>query len=153
MVLSNGGQDEMRQRANWMNPVDDRIMELLADEGAGTPKSLADSIGHNNDYVGVRCRELAAYGLLRRPSRGLYLLSEDGEAYLEGDLDAADLEADEDATEHQPDGEAGRDRGTTRGSAGSPADDPVDGSGSDDSTGEPATDDSTDGPPTDDRRR
>lgn len=87
----------MRQRANWMNPVDDRILELLADEGAGTPKSLADSIGHNNDYVGVRCRELAAFGLLRRPSRGLYLLSEQGQAYLEGELDAGDLEKDGDA--------------------------------------------------------
>lgn len=87
----------MRQRANWMNPVDDRILELLADEGAGTPKSLADSIGHNNDYVGVRCRELAAFGLLRRPSRGLYLLSEEGQAYLEGELDADDLEKDEEA--------------------------------------------------------
>lgn len=76
-----------------MKPVDDQIMELLSDVGAGTPKSMADDLGYNNDYVTSRCSELVDYGLLEKPSTGLYRLTEDGAAYLTGDLDASDLES------------------------------------------------------------
>jgi predicted transcriptional regulator len=82
-----------RQRADWMNPVDDQIMEILKESGAGTPNSLAQEMGKNNDYLGRRCRELASYGLLDRPSRGLYILTDLGEEYLEGELDANELDA------------------------------------------------------------
>jgi restriction endonuclease Mrr len=81
-----------RQRADWMNPVDDQIMEILKDWGAGTPQSLADELGKNNNYIGVRCRKLTKSGLLERPSRGLYTLTDLGEEYLEGDLDANTLD-------------------------------------------------------------
>lgn len=83
-----------RQRADWMNPVDDQIMEILKESGAGTPNSLAQELEKNNDYLGRRCRELTAYGLLERPSRGLYVLSDIGEEYLEGELDASELKRD-----------------------------------------------------------
>lgn len=82
----------MRQRAEWMRPVDDQIMEYLRDAGAGTPQSIADAIGKNNQYIGVRCRKLTEYGLLERPSRGFYLLTDDGEDYLDEGLDASKLE-------------------------------------------------------------
>jgi len=78
-----------------MNPVDDQIMEVLQESGAGTPRSLADEIGRNNDYLGVRCRELTKYRLLKRPSRGLYTLTDLGEQYLAGELDVSDLEPDD----------------------------------------------------------
>ena len=80
-----------RQRAEWMNPVDDEIMEILDESGAGTPQSLADELDKNNDYIGVRCRELASKGLLGHPSRGLYVLTDQGEQYLDGELDASEL--------------------------------------------------------------
>jgi len=83
-----------RQRADWMNPVDDEIMEILDDTGAATPQLLADNTGKNNNYLGVRCRELEKYGLVMRPSRGVYTLTDLGERYLAGDLDASDLEPD-----------------------------------------------------------
>lgn len=83
--------NEMRQRADWMNPIDDQIMEYLRDAGAGTPQIIAESLERNNGYVGVRCRELTKYGLLTRPAHGLYTLTEDGEDYLNEELDAKEL--------------------------------------------------------------
>ena len=84
-----------RQRAEWMKPADDRILETLEGQGAGTPKSLADELEMNNDYVGSRCRTLVAYGLVDRVSRGLYKITDDGRAYLLGNLDASELERDD----------------------------------------------------------
>jgi len=82
----------MRQRADWMKPVDDRILEFLEDSGAGTPKSISEALDKNNNYIGVRCRKLTDYGLLKKPSRGLYTITDDGSAFLEGELDAGTLE-------------------------------------------------------------
>ena len=78
-----------------MKPVDDQIMEVVREQGAGTPKSIADELDRNNDYIGVRCRELTAYNLLDRPSRGFYRLSDEGDSYLDGELDASGLDAEE----------------------------------------------------------
>ncbi|WP_204365904.1 helix-turn-helix domain-containing protein [Halobiforma nitratireducens] len=75
-----------------MTRADDEILEYLDTHGAGTPKSIAEEIDRNNDYIGVRCRKLTSYGLVEKPSRGYYILSESAEAYLEGDLDASELE-------------------------------------------------------------
>ncbi|WP_231588003.1 hypothetical protein [Halostagnicola sp. A56] len=72
-----------------MTRSDDEILEFLAKEGAGTPKMIGDAIGSNSNYIGRRCRTLESYGLVNRPSRGFYTLSEEGEQYLEGELDAA----------------------------------------------------------------
>lgn len=85
----------MRKRADWMTRSDDEILEFLESEGAGTPKLIADEIGGNNNYLTTRCRQLESYGLVNRPSRGFYTISEKGEAYLKGDLDAAKLESTE----------------------------------------------------------
>lgn len=85
----------MRHRAEWMKPVDDEIMEYIEKEGAASPSTLADALNKNNDYLSTRCRALELYGLLRRPSRGIYFITEEGERYLRGDLDASELESDE----------------------------------------------------------
>lgn len=74
-----------------MKPVDEYILEVLADEGPGTPKSISDEISRNNDYVGDRCRNLVDYGLLERVSVGLYRITNEGERFLSGDLDAREL--------------------------------------------------------------
>ncbi|EMA31702.1 hypothetical protein [Halobiforma nitratireducens] len=89
---------EMRQHAEWMrSPTDDRILELIQDEGNMTPRALSrdgdvSRFDVSKEYAGDRCRELANYGLLERLDRGLYRLTDEGEAYLEGDLDANELE-------------------------------------------------------------
>ncbi|QLG48622.2 winged helix-turn-helix domain-containing protein [Natrinema halophilum] len=74
-----------------MTRADDEILEYLSSETAGTPKVIADALDRNNDYIGTRCRKLASYGLLERPSRGFYVISEEGNSYLEGELDASTL--------------------------------------------------------------
>ena len=84
-----------RQPGEWMNPVDDRILEFLAAEGASSPKIVADGLGNHPEYVGGRLRTLTDYDLVDRPGRGVYRITDAGEAYLAGELDAGELEADE----------------------------------------------------------
>ncbi|ELY80945.1 hypothetical protein C487_04023 [Natrinema pallidum DSM 3751] len=56
---------------------------------------IADALDRSNGYIGVRCRKLASYGLVERPSRGFYVITDAGTAYLEGELDASTLSDDE----------------------------------------------------------
>lgn len=83
-----------RQPGEWMNPVDDRVLEFLSEEGASSPKIVADGLGNHPEYVGERLRTLTEYGLVDRPGRGIYRITEQGEGYLAGDLDASTLERD-----------------------------------------------------------
>lgn len=75
-----------------MKPTDDLILELLEEEGQYPPKIIAEKIDKHPKYVGTRCRELRDHGLLRNLGRGLYQITDDGERYLVGDLDTAELE-------------------------------------------------------------
>lgn len=81
----------MRKSADWMNITDERILELLSEEGQFTPSIIAERIGKHPKYVNKRCRELQERGLLRNLRRGLYQITEEGEAYLAGELDASEL--------------------------------------------------------------
>lgn len=85
----------MRKRAEWMKPVDDVILEFVAEHGQHPPKLIAENIDKHEKYVGNRCRTLRDYGLLRNLGRGLYQITDEGEQYLAGELDASELEADE----------------------------------------------------------
>jgi len=82
----------VRKQAEWMRPIDERILETIRDEGNMTPRALDDfdvtSKGHAND----RLAELAKYGLVERISRGLYRLTDDGRAFLDEELDASTLQ-------------------------------------------------------------
>jgi len=95
----------MRQSAGWMSqPADDRILEVIRQEGNMTPLALSKEgevprVDVSRKWAGVRCRELAKYGLLNRLDRGLYGITDDGIAYLDEDLDAAELEPVEDVEE------------------------------------------------------
>jgi predicted transcriptional regulator len=73
---------------------DDRILEVLQSEGGGSPKSLEDDdrILFSRQHIQNRLRKLLSAGLVEQIGRGIYRVSEDGEAYLSGDLDARDLE-------------------------------------------------------------
>lgn len=75
-----------------MRPADDLILELLEEEGQYPPKIIAEKVGKHPKYVGKRCRALRDHDLLRNLGRGLYQITELGELYLSGDLDASDLE-------------------------------------------------------------
>ena len=74
-----------------MKPADDLILEYLRDATAATPQDIANNIDRNNKYVGVRCRKMTNARLLERPAHGLYRLTDEGESFLDGDLDAGGL--------------------------------------------------------------
>ncbi|PSP78974.1 winged helix-turn-helix domain-containing protein [Halobacteriales archaeon QS_1_68_20] len=84
----------MRLAAEWMTGADDRILEFLNEEGPTAPKAMADDwrIRFSRTYVNTRCKKLAVYGLVQNLGNGVYSITEQGEAYLAGDMDADDLE-------------------------------------------------------------
>jgi len=88
----------MRLSADWMVTADDRILEYLSENETGTPKRMADSgyVRFSRSYITQRCKKLVDYGLLRHFGNGVYVITEEGKQYLEGELDAADLESDGD---------------------------------------------------------
>ena len=88
----------MRLYADWMVLADERILEFLQENGPASPSEMADDarIGFSREYLGRRCREyLRPYGLVSKSGQGVYFITEDGEAYLAGDLDADDLDTDD----------------------------------------------------------
>ncbi|OIB58038.1 PhiH1 repressor [Natrialba sp. SSL1] len=84
---------KMRQPADWMVPSDDRILELLREEGNLTPQAVEDFGGPVAGHASDRLPVLAQYGLVTKISRGLYRITDSGEAYLDEDLDANELES------------------------------------------------------------
>lgn len=76
-----------------MVPSDDRILELLDEEGNLTPQAVEDFGGPVAGHASDRLPKLAEYGLVTKLSRGLYRITEAGQAYLAGDLDASELPA------------------------------------------------------------
>ena len=82
----------VRQRADWMRPIDEHILETMRDEGNMTPQALDEFDVAAANYARDRLSEMARYGLVERLSRGLYRLTDAGEAFLDEELDAAELD-------------------------------------------------------------
>lgn len=91
MECVNGQSNEMRQRADWMRPADDTILELVREHGNLTPGAIEGLGGPVADYAGDRARTMVKYGLLHQVWRGLYGITDEGHAYLDEDLDASTL--------------------------------------------------------------
>lgn len=84
----------MRKSGSWMTIWDDRILEYINEEGSASPKELNDS-GYfrvSKSQVSRRLRRLADHGMLRHLGNGVYVITEAGEKYLTGELDAESLE-------------------------------------------------------------
>jgi len=95
MSAAHPKSDSMRQEAEWMVPSDDTILELLRDYGNLTPRAVEDFGGPSTGHAQDRLPLLAEYGLAERISRGLYRITDAGEAYLDEELDASTLEPDD----------------------------------------------------------
>lgn len=82
----------IRKPASWMVRADDRILEWLESNVAGGPKSISDDpeIDYNREHIARRLRILNKGGLLERPQRGTYTLSDRGAQYLAGVEDLRD---------------------------------------------------------------
>lgn len=86
----------MRLSADWMTIADERVLEFLREEGPHSPSRIADDerVRFVSQYIGQRCRKLASYGLTRNIGNGVYQITDLGEQYLDGELDAETLEQD-----------------------------------------------------------
>ena len=75
-----------------MTAVDDRILEYLSEHESGSPTKMKREgpIRYSRQQVHRRCKRLAEEGLVRHLGNGVYIITEDGEAYLEGRLDTED---------------------------------------------------------------
>ncbi|MCU4741164.1 winged helix-turn-helix domain-containing protein [Natronoglomus mannanivorans] len=86
----------MRKPGDWMqNPTDERILEVLSTGLELGPTTIARNIGRHRTGVNRRLSTLVDYGLVKRIDEGYYEITDLGEAYLEGEIDATELDADE----------------------------------------------------------
>ncbi|MFC7226292.1 PhiH1 repressor [Salinirubellus salinus] len=81
----------MRHSASWQNLWDDRILEIasLDDDGVVSVGDLSnhDLIRTSRSTVSRRCKKLAEHGLFRRVAEGVYVITDEGRGYLEGEYD------------------------------------------------------------------
>jgi predicted transcriptional regulator len=79
-----------------MTQTDEAILETMRDEGNMTPQALDDTFGVGAaNYCRDRLSKLTQAGLVEKLGRGLYRLTDDGQAFLAEDLDASTLPAPE----------------------------------------------------------
>jgi len=74
-----------------MSVWDDRILECIREnDGSGTPKALKESglIRISQTHIARRCKKLDEHGLLQHVGHGAYIITEEGEAYLDEEYDA-----------------------------------------------------------------
>ena len=81
----------MSERPDWMDPADDDILELMREDEIFEPSQISDEGICRGPHAAYRCRELADRGLLEKHMTGVYDISDLGERYLEGEVDAAEL--------------------------------------------------------------
>lgn len=86
---------EMRQRADWMVPADDSILEYVRDAGEVPPAVISRNIDVHSKYAGKRCRKLAEHDLLNRAEDGYYSLTNLGRRYLDEEVEPGELDAEE----------------------------------------------------------
>jgi Mn-dependent DtxR family transcriptional regulator len=87
----------MRKSADWMSIADERILEFLRENESGTPTTISrdEYVRFGRSHVHQRITKLERYGLVRFLGNGVYILTDEGERYLKGELDAAELEPDD----------------------------------------------------------
>jgi hypothetical protein len=80
---------------------DDRILEYIRENDSGSPTEMQDSgvVRFGKSHISRRCKELANHGLLQHLGNGVYIITEKGEQYLDGELDTAEM--DDDNSEHR----------------------------------------------------
>jgi len=67
---------------------DDRILEIAREEDSVTPKKLAetDYFAVSKTQISRRLRKLTENGLMQHLGNGVYVITERGEQYLDGEI-------------------------------------------------------------------
>lgn len=76
---------------------DDRILEYIRKNDSGRPKEMVDSgyVRYTRSYISQRCKKLVNHGLLKDLGNGVYVITERGERYLDGEIDTSEDAPDE----------------------------------------------------------
>ena len=83
----------MRPRVSWMNQTDDRILSLLEESGLMlSPAVIAANLDYTRGWVSKRLRKLLEAGLVEKSQSSYYEITERGEKYLVGEIEAGILE-------------------------------------------------------------
>ena len=78
-----------------MNQTDDRILSLLEESGLMlSPAVIAANLDYTRGWVSKRLRKLLEAGLVRKSQSSYYEITELGEQYLGGEIEAQVLEDD-----------------------------------------------------------
>ncbi|WP_436924943.1 MarR family transcriptional regulator [Halosimplex amylolyticum] len=87
----------MRYSGDWMVLADDRILEYIRrNEAAGsTEMAKSDYVRYSQSYISRRCKKLVEKGLLREVGNAVYMITERGERYLDGEIDTSEDAPDE----------------------------------------------------------
>jgi len=87
----------MRYSGDWMVLADDRILEYIREKDSGRPKEMTDSgyVRYTRSYISQRCKKLVKHGLLRDLGNGVYVITDRGERYLDGEIDTSEDAPDE----------------------------------------------------------
>ncbi|MEA5388327.1 helix-turn-helix domain-containing protein [Haloarculaceae archaeon H-GB11] len=87
----------MRYSGDWMVLADDRILEYIRKNDSGAPKEMEDSgyVRYSRQYISTRCKKLVKHGLLKHLGNGVYIITERGERYLDGEIDTSEDAPDE----------------------------------------------------------
>lgn len=85
----------MRPRVDWMTQADERVLEFLHEKDIiASPSVIAANIDYTQEYISRRCRKLTDAGLLQRADASNYRLTDLGERFLAGEVDAEELTID-----------------------------------------------------------
>jgi predicted transcriptional regulator len=87
----------MRYSGDWMVLADDRILEYIRENESGRPTAMSRSgaVRYSRQYVHDRCKKLVEHGLLKHFGNGVYVITERGERYLDGEIDTHEERPDE----------------------------------------------------------
>jgi len=91
-----------------MSLADDRILEFIRENESGSPSEMKNEgrIRYTRQHIARRCRKLAEYELLKHLGNGVYIITDDGEAYLDGKLDTQTMQyLNQEGEEHASNGE------------------------------------------------
>jgi len=76
---------------------DDRILEYIRENESGRPTEMQDSgyVRYSKQYISTRCKKLVEHGLLKDFGNGVYVITDRGKRYLDGEIDTSEDMPDE----------------------------------------------------------
>ncbi|SNR49137.1 phage repressor protein [Halorubrum vacuolatum] len=85
----------MVERISWFSPVDYEILGFFENHDIrSSPHIIALNIDYDRQYVSKRCRVLFQQGILTQHTDGVYELSDEGRAFIKGDVPPERFEQD-----------------------------------------------------------